>query len=266
MERGTADGVAIRSDGRIEPGPATSLLYSTGGNYVWSVAADAAGDAYVGMGGTASGGAIVMRVSPDGKATKVFEGKELGVQALRLGTDGKMYAATSPDGKVYRLGATLADAAVVFDPAQTAEKPKYLWDVVQAAGKGDMYVAAGAPAVVYRVPAEGGKPEVALPADGSRRNAVGGQRRQWCYLSVEDDSGGSGRRTVCGVLCAQDGDYGAGNGFYRERVCRGRWNQACARRTSARATPVAGNGSGGSDHHFLAAGVGECGHGKHADP
>lgn len=162
MERGTADGVAIRSDGRIEPGPATSLLYSTGGNYVWSVAADAAGDAYVGMGGTASGGAIVMRVSPDGKATKVFEGKELGVQALRLGTDGKMYAATSPDGKVYRLGATLADAAVVFDPAQTAEKPKYLWDVVQAAGKGDMYVAAGAPAVVYRVPAEGGKPEVAF--------------------------------------------------------------------------------------------------------
>ena len=51
MERGTTDGVAIRSDGRIEAGPATSLLYQTGGNYVWSVAADAAGNAYVGMGG-----------------------------------------------------------------------------------------------------------------------------------------------------------------------------------------------------------------------
>ena len=38
MERGTTDGVAIRSDGRIEAGPATSLLYSTGGNYVWAVA------------------------------------------------------------------------------------------------------------------------------------------------------------------------------------------------------------------------------------
>ena len=70
MERGTTDGVAIRSDGRIEAGPATSLLYSTGGNYVWSVAADAAGNAYVGMGGTAAGGAVVMRVAPDGKATK----------------------------------------------------------------------------------------------------------------------------------------------------------------------------------------------------
>ena len=150
MERGTTDGVAIRSDGRIEAGPATSLLYATGGNYVWSAAVDAAGNAYVGMGGTAAGGAVVMRVAPDGKATKVFEGKELGVQALRLGTDGHVYAATSPDGKVYRLGASPADAFVVFDAALTEEKPKYLWDVVQAAsvaGKaGNLYVAAGAPA------------------------------------------------------------------------------------------------------------------------
>src|ERR1700722_2024201 len=134
MERGTTDGVAIRSDGQIAAGPATSLLYQTSGNYVWSVAADAAGNAYVGMGGTAAGGAVVMRVAPDGKATKVFEGKELGVQALELGADGHVYAATSPDGKVYRLGATAADAVVVFDAAATAEKPKYLWDVAQAAG------------------------------------------------------------------------------------------------------------------------------------
>jgi len=166
MERGTTDGVSIRSDGRIEPGPATTLLYETSGNYVWSVAADAAGNVYVGMGGTAAGGAVVMRVVPDGKATKVFEGKELGVQALRLGTDGHVYAATSPDGKVYRLGATPSEAAVVFDPAITEEKPKYLWDVVEApgaAGKaGNLYVAAGAPAVVYRVPAGGGKAEVAF--------------------------------------------------------------------------------------------------------
>jgi hypothetical protein len=129
MERGTSEGVAIRSDGRLEPGPATSLLYQTGGNYVWSVASDAAGNAYVGMGGTASGGAVVMRVGPDGKATKVFEGKELAVQAVRVGSDGSVYAATSPDGKVYRLGAAPADAVVVFDPAQTEEKSKYLWDI-----------------------------------------------------------------------------------------------------------------------------------------
>jgi len=166
MERGTTDGVAIRSDGRLEAGPATSLLYETSGNYVWSVAADAAGNAYVAVGGTTADSAAVIKVSPSGKATKVFEGKELSVQAVRLGTDEHIYAATSPDGKVYRLGATPADAVVVFDPSTTVEKPKYLWDLVQApstSGKsGDLYVAAGAPAVVYRVPADGGKPEAAF--------------------------------------------------------------------------------------------------------
>ena len=89
MERGTAERGGDPQRWRLEAGPATSLLYETGGNYVWSVAADAAGNAYVGMGGTAAGGAVVMRVAPDGKATKVFEGKELGVQALRVGGDGQ---------------------------------------------------------------------------------------------------------------------------------------------------------------------------------
>ena len=163
MERGQTDGVAIRSDGQLEPGPASSQLYQTTGNYVWSVAADAAGNVYTGMGGTAAGGAVVLRIAPDGKtATKVFEGKELGVQALRVGPDGKVYAATSPDGKVYRLGGAASDAAVVFDAGQTAEKPKYLWDVAFAPGGKEMFVAAGAPAVVYRVPLSGGKAEVAF--------------------------------------------------------------------------------------------------------
>ncbi len=131
MERGSSDGVAIRSDGQLEPGPAISVLYQRGGNYIWSIATDTSGDAYAGLGGTSSGAAAVMKIAPDGKSTRVFESKELGVQALRLGSDGHLYAATSPDGKVYRLGNTPTEATVVFDPYQTAEKPKYLWDVVQ---------------------------------------------------------------------------------------------------------------------------------------
>src|SRR5258708_36653935 len=64
MERGTTDGVAIRSDGRLQAGPATTLLYQTGGNYVWPVAPDMAGNAYVDMGAAADGGTGVMRVAP----------------------------------------------------------------------------------------------------------------------------------------------------------------------------------------------------------
>jgi len=162
MEKGSTEGVAIRSDGRLEAGPASSLLYETGKSYVWSMASDAAGSGYLGLGGTASGSAIAMKVTPEGKASKVFEGKELAVQSVRVAEDGSLLVATSPDGKVYRVsapGGTAAAPVVVFDPAMTEEKPKYLWDL--AVGKsGEVYVAAGAPAVVYKVPAGGGKAEV----------------------------------------------------------------------------------------------------------
>jgi len=159
MEKGNAEGVAIRSDGRLEAGPATSLLYETGKSYAWSLESDAVGNGYVGLGGTAAGSAMVMKVAPDGKATQIFAGKELAVQALRVATDGSVLVATSPDGKVYRIPAGGGAGVVVFDSSTTEEKPKYLWDLAVGKG-GEVYVAAGAPAMVYRVPAGGGKAEI----------------------------------------------------------------------------------------------------------
>src|ERR1700758_1252024 len=103
MEKGSTDGVAIRSDGRLEAGPASSLVYATGKSYAWSMVSDAAGNGYLGLGGSASGSAVVMKVTPDGKAAQIFSGKELAVQAVRLVADGSLLVATSPDGKVYRV-------------------------------------------------------------------------------------------------------------------------------------------------------------------
>src|SRR3981189_1527123 len=162
MEKGSTEGVAIRSDGRLEAGPASSLGYATGKSYVWSMASGAGGNGYLGLGGAASGSALVMKVTTDGKSAQIFSGKELAVQSVRAAADGSLLVATSPDGKVYRVAAsgvaTAAAPVVVFDPAMTEEKPKYLWDLAVGKG-GEVYVAAGAPAVVYRVPAGGGKGE-----------------------------------------------------------------------------------------------------------
>lgn len=160
MERGTADGVQIRNDGRIEAGPGSSLLYDSAKSYAWSMATDPAGIAYLGLGGSSAGSAQVMQVAPDGKATKLFESKELAIQSIAVARDGSVIAATSPDGKVYRVSKGGSNAGtVIFDPSTTEEKPKYLWSVA-AAGNGDVYVAAGAPAVVYKVSESGGKPQV----------------------------------------------------------------------------------------------------------
>jgi len=157
LERGTTSGVAIRNDGRLSPAPATTLAFTSTGNYVWSVAGDAQGNAYLGTGGTTAGSATVQRITSDGKSTKIFEGKELGVQALRLAPDNTLYVATNPDGKVYRVSPSGGPPIVVFDPSSSAEHSKYLWDLAVAAN-GDLYVAAGAPAAVYRI--ANGKPDL----------------------------------------------------------------------------------------------------------
>jgi WD40 repeat protein len=164
LEQGKPDGVAITSDGRLVAGPGNTLVTTTPSTYVWSVAAAADGSAYVATGSPAT----VLRVTADGKSTRLFSSKDLSVQVVRAGPDGAVYAATLPSGKVYKLDAHTPDqsesnAAVVFDPATLTEKPKYIWDMVfDSAGR--LYVATGGPGGVYRI-APGGKPELFFKSD-----------------------------------------------------------------------------------------------------
>ncbi|MGC2605578.1 MAG: hypothetical protein WA419_08480, partial [Silvibacterium sp.] len=164
LERGKPNGVAITSDGRLIAGPSNTVIATTPATYVWSVAADKTGDAYLATGSPAA----VLRVTPDGKLTKMFSSNDLSVQVVRVGPDGAVYAATLPSGKVYKFNPNASDlndenATVVFDPAATAEKPKYVWDMVFDP-EGRLYVAAGGPAGIYRV-APGGKPELFFKSD-----------------------------------------------------------------------------------------------------
>jgi hypothetical protein len=181
FEKGTPQGVAITSDGRLLDGPGAAEVVTTPSTFVWSVAVDAHGTAFL---GTASP-ATVLRVAKDGKIFKLFETKDLNVQVVRLGPDGSLYAATLPGGKVYRLkpdAATTQDessAQLVFDFAKLPEtkstdskpgdsksdtKPAtnksddsksdsashFIWDLTFDA-QGRLYIAAGGPAAIYRV-------------------------------------------------------------------------------------------------------------------
>src|SRR5271154_6296019 len=99
LTKGTATGVAIRSAGGLELAPTFKSLYATPSTYIWAIAADDAGNVYVAAGAPAR----VYRITPHGKATIIFEPKELQVQTLQTGPGGTIYAATAPDGKVYKL-------------------------------------------------------------------------------------------------------------------------------------------------------------------
>ena len=173
FEKGHTRGVAIRSDGSLTPGPKVSAVLTTPSTYVWALASDSSGNVYLATGSPAT----VLKVSPDGKSTKLFETKDLTVQAVRVGADGSIYAATLPSGKVYKFkpnatGVDESSATVIFDPSTTAEKPKYIWDLLFDA-QGRLYIATGAPAAIYRMdtksvsidPKSGSKPELFFKSD-----------------------------------------------------------------------------------------------------
>ncbi len=146
FERGTARGVAIRSTGQLELAPAFKALYTSPSTFIWGIAADKDGTVYAATGAPAR----VYRITPDGKATVIFEPKELQVQAVALSKDGgAIYAATSPDGKVYKLTHSSAKpeytAEPFFDP-----KTKYIWDLALD-DEGRLYIATGDNGEIYRV-------------------------------------------------------------------------------------------------------------------
>jgi hypothetical protein len=178
LTKGTATGVAIRSSGGLELAPSFKLLYATPSTYIWAVAADDAGNVYAATGSPAR----VYRITPDGQATIIFEPKELQVQTLEVGPRGVIYAATAPDGKVYKIehkpgekgdaakanskaseGKTEKEAK---DPAKPALDPswsaseyfapgtKYIWDLVLDKA-GNLYVATGDHGEIFKVTAKG---------------------------------------------------------------------------------------------------------------
>ena len=174
FEKGTARGVAIRSDGVLELSPALKQLTSTPSTYLWGVVSDRDGNAYIAAGAPAR----VYKVTPTGETSVIFQPQELQVQALLMSRDGStLYAATSPDGKVYKIvrngtagaaapkrkeeqqkvattesnetKATTVDpsysSSVFFDP-----DTKYIWNLVEDAD-GRVYIATGDHGEIYRV-------------------------------------------------------------------------------------------------------------------
>src|SRR5208282_2644685 len=130
LTKGTAKGIALRSEGGLELAPAFKALATTPSTYIWSIASDSSGNIYTAAGSPAR----VYRITPDGQSTTIFEAQELQVQALVVDKSGVVYAATAPDGKVYRLQSAKGakpDAkaswtwTAYFDPAC-----KYIWDMV----------------------------------------------------------------------------------------------------------------------------------------
>lgn len=142
--KGTAHGVAVRSDGRLELAPKFTNLADADASYLWTLRLDPKGALYTGGGSPAK----VFRVDHDGKLTTVFESTELAAQAIAFDAKGTLYVGTSPDGKVYRVSGN-GEKSVFFDP-----KTKYIWDLAFGAD-GTLYVATGDKGQIFAVAPDG---------------------------------------------------------------------------------------------------------------
>ena len=144
FEKGTAKGVAIRSDGRLAPAPKFDSFADPNLAYVWALRLDSHGRLYAAGGSDAK----VMRFDDDGKATTVFSSSELAAQAIAFDAADNLYVGTSPDGKVYQV-APDGTKKVFFEP-----KTKYIWALAVDA-KGALFVATGDTGQVFVVTPDG---------------------------------------------------------------------------------------------------------------
>ena len=159
--KGTAKGVAVRSDGHLELAPKFTLVADADASYLWSLRADASGNLYAGGGSPAK----VFRFDGTGKPKTVFESTDLLAQCIAFDAKGALYVGTSPDGKVYKVSAN-GEKTVFFEP-----KTKYIWDLAFGAD-GTLYVATGDKGQIYAVTPDG-KGELYYASDEAHIKVLG---------------------------------------------------------------------------------------------
>ena len=256
FDRGTLTRLSLSSDGVLETAPVVKELYDASVTFLWGIARDSKGNVYAGGGGTGGSKAKLVAIDPAGKAKTLGELDGLGIQAVALDRQDRVYAATSPDGKVYRVEAN-GKVDVFYDP-----KAKYIW-ALAFAPNGDLFVATGDQGEIHRVtPAGVGsvfyKTEEAhvrsLGVDAAG-NLIVGTEPSGLILRVTPAGQGfvlyeAPKREITALAVAADGNiYASGTG--NKQVARapaapapaGRGGEAAANANAAMNAP-AGRGGG----------------------
>jgi hypothetical protein len=144
FEKGTAKGVAIRSDGKLAPAPKFAAFSDPNLAYLWTLRVDSRGRIY-GAGGS---DAKVVRFDDPAKPTTVFEAPELSAQAIAFDAHDNLYVGTSPDGKIYKVTPD-GQKSVFFEP-----KTKYIWALAIDA-QGTLFAGTGDTGEIFAITPDG---------------------------------------------------------------------------------------------------------------
>ena len=176
--QGDARSVSVDADGTITLAPKLTEVFKTDQPYVWSSAIDASGNVYLGTGGEGR----IFKVT-NGTGTMLTDLAELNVSALATGRNGELFAATSPDGKVYQIDAS-GKATVYFEP-----KEKYIWSLA-VMGDGSLAVGTGETGKLYRVRSANAAPASSLMFDSSETHIISLAADRSGNLFAGTDAGG----------------------------------------------------------------------------
>jgi len=182
LQDGNADGVAVTSDGKLFLAPRLRSLSdgsaATREAHVWSVAADAGGNTYLGTGPDGR----ILKITPSGTVSTLFRVDEPMVTALAVIPGGTLLAGTAPEGRIYRV--TPGGDGELW--SETGER--YVWSLV-AGRDGTVYAGTGEQGIIFKVAQSG---EAAPLFDSDEPHIVS--------LVARDDgslvAGGAGRGLV----------------------------------------------------------------------
>jgi len=144
FDQGTLQRLSLSSDGKLTIAPRLTEVYDASVAVLWAVARDSKGTIYTGGGSLGGSKAKLFSIDSQGRGKVLTELDGIAVQAIAIDRQDRVYAATSPDGKVYRVDGS-GKADVFYDP-----KTKYIW-ALSFARNGDLYVATGDRGEIHRV-------------------------------------------------------------------------------------------------------------------
>ena len=150
FDKGSLTGLSLSSEGQMTLAPAAREIFDASESFLSAVARDSKGNLYTGGGGLGSTTVKLFQVDPKGTVKTLAELDGIAIQAIAVDAMDRVYAATSPDGKVYRVDAA-GKADVFFDP-----KTKYIWALAFDRA-GNLYVATGDQGEIYKVTPAGAR-------------------------------------------------------------------------------------------------------------
>ncbi len=222
FEKGTRKGLSLSSNGHLTTAPLLKEIHDPSITFLWAIARDSKGVIYAGGGGVSGSKAKLVAMDTAGRV-RSMELDGLAVQAIAIDKQNRVYAATAPDGKIYRIAANetgTGDPQVFYDP-----KAKYIWSMVFSKS-GDLYVGTGDAGEIHKVtPAGVGsvfyrteESNVRSLAMDANDDLIAGTDASGLILRITPKGEGfvlheAGKREITALAIAADGTiYAAGTG------------------------------------------------------